>query len=868
MARIRDRLLPRGWNRWIDGAQVDVLLVTAARYEESGHVTDARWALDKAAATILRMNGSDDPRVPGIFLRLAARELQDGLPGHAARTLAVLRKDFLEQAPEFRDAVFQLSILTEVARDDFDAAEGLSREALRRPAGDRLRLLAGLTLAKIETGRGQLGEAFRLLSELPATDATPDDMATLLSIDAAATLAQAFGRAGQHGLGADLIDDVLTELDALPDPGPPYPIGDVRASILLSAARLHLAAEREDRDDRVSSLLGRADAEVVRPSELADQVDHLRALHGAVRVADDLGEIRRLLDAPPPTTDPRGGPVQRWIEAQVYLLPREYEAGETEAARVRAERALPLTEAAFGPDHHRVGTLLDVLAAVGDRDGVPGNAFRAATISTTGILRAAPLCSPDELSTLVDRHFRQLHRLITACLNADAGEALFDIVVQRHGLEYEITGRVEGDRLHALTVGGEQAADGEIAQLLTARRLAAARREPAVTFPRVAEVRAALPPGGALLHIVVWQPADLRTGLPHGEPEYLGLFLTADRLQILRFGEVTTVDRRVADFLHGEKDTTALRELLDLRTAVDDTVGHLLIVPDGLLGLIPWEQLPAGVPLTYLTNVRRLTDPPPRGEPAEPLVIAAEDYGPAVANAFPGYFPPLPDAEREAAEVARILGVEPRLGAAATRELLLSARSPRVLHLAVHGFHLADYDPDVRRATGTVESRLMWAVLPFPLLRCGLALPGANDDPGRGLVTGEDIAALPLAGTELVVLAACDSARGDLRVQEGTTGLARAFTTAGARAVLVSLWAVHDHVGRRLMTAFYTRYEQTRDPVGALRHAQQTVAARYPDPTHWAGFVLYNHVPADAERIRQADTTIDSAAGQDNEIYD
>ena len=207
-----------------------------------------------------------------------------------------------------------------------------------------------------------------------------------------------------------------------------------------------------------------------------------------------------------------------------------------------------------------------------------------------------------------------------------------------------------------------------------------------------------------------------------------------------------------------------------------------------------------------------------------------------------------------------------------------SVRNALTRALNAEGFHvmswasadafLADYDPDVRRATGTVESRLMWAVLPFPLLRCGLALPGANDDPGRGLVTGEDIAALPLAGTELVVLAACDSARGDLRVQEGTTGLARAFTTAGARAVLVSLWAVHDHVGRRLMTAFYTRYEQTRDPVGALRHAQQTVAARYPDPTHWAGFVLYNHVPADAGRIRQADTTIDPAAGQDNEIYD
>ncbi|GCE02332.1 CHAT domain-containing protein [Embleya hyalina] len=113
-------------------------------------------------------------------------------------------------------------------------------------------------------------------------------------------------------------------------------------------------------------------------------------------------------------------------------------------------------------------------------------------------------------------------------------------------------------------------------------------------------------------------------------------------------------------------------------------------------------------------------------------------------------------------------------------------------------------------------------------------------------MTGEDIAALDLSGTELVVLSACDTGLGDIRVQEGPQGPAHAFTLAGARWILVTLWRVHDRIGREFTTAFHTDYATHGDPRRALRHARSRTAAEHPDPVHWAAYVLYG-IPASAE---------------------
>src|SRR5262249_46525404 len=91
-----------------------------------------------------------------------------------------------------------------------------------------------------------------------------------------------------------------------------------------------------------------------------------------------------------------------------------------------------------------------------------------------------------------------------------------------------------------------------------------------------------------------------------------------------------------------------------------------------------------------------------------------------------------------------------------------------------------------------------------------------------GLLTAEDVAGLDLLDTELVVLSACDTGLGQVHAGEGVFGLRRAFTVAGARTLVMSLWKVPDLATAFLMDRFYDnllRAGMARDR--ALRQAQR-----------------------------------------------
>lgn len=78
---------------------------------------------------------------------------------------------------------------------------------------------------------------------------------------------------------------------------------------------------------------------------------------------------------------------------------------------------------------------------------------------------------------------------------------------------------------------------------------------------------------------------------------------------------------------------------------------------------------------------------------------------------------------------------------------------------------------------------------------------------------------IDLAGTELVVLSACDTGAGKVTEGQGVFGLCRAFVHAGAKNVLMSLWPVDDATTVTLMVTFY-RNLQHSSPAKALRQAQ------------------------------------------------
>ena len=120
-----------------------------------------------------------------------------------------------------------------------------------------------------------------------------------------------------------------------------------------------------------------------------------------------------------------------------------------------------------------------------------------------------------------------------------------------------------------------------------------------------------------------------------------------------------------------------------------------------------------------------------------------------------------------------------------------------------------------------------------PLLRSGLVLAGANawlkhqstlPEVGDGLLSAENVIGMDLAGTELVVLSACDTGLGDIRTGEGVLGLQRAFAIAGARTLIMSLWKVPDAVTCMLVEKFYAgACVPGRTIDTALREAQMSI---------------------------------------------
>lgn len=108
-----------------------------------------------------------------------------------------------------------------------------------------------------------------------------------------------------------------------------------------------------------------------------------------------------------------------------------------------------------------------------------------------------------------------------------------------------------------------------------------------------------------------------------------------------------------------------------------------------------------------------------------------------------------------------------------------------------------------------------------------------------GILGVNEIARLQLHA-RLVVLSACETGLGDQVPGEGTMGLARAFTLAGASSVIVSLWRVPDLSTSLLMKGFYAAYASNGGKVAeALQQAQLSMikSDEYSAPYYWAPFI-------------------------------
>ncbi len=207
---------------------------------------------------------------------------------------------------------------------------------------------------------------------------------------------------------------------------------------------------------------------------------------------------------------------------------------------------------------------------------------------------------------------------------------------------------------------------------------------------------------------------------------------------------------------------------------------------------------------------------------------------------------PLPGSEREVKSIAKKLGAknwQPTVftGAQATEDTLKQLKSPKVLHIATHGYFLNA--EKVSGANGLASPQTG----KNPALRSMLFFAGAEsslagEKTGRndGILTAFEAAVLNLDKTELVVLSACNTGLGKIQNGEGVLGLQRAFRIAGAKSLIMSLWEVEDVATELFMNAFYENWLAGMSKSAAFRKAQLALKAKYPQPFYWGSFILVN----------------------------
>ncbi|WP_375480576.1 CHAT domain-containing protein, partial [uncultured Nostoc sp.] len=387
-------------------------------------------------------------------------------------------------------------------------------------------------------------------------------------------------------------------------------------------------------------------------------------------------------------------------------------------------------------------------------------------------------------------------------------------------------------------------------------------------------VQKLIPTDAALVEIVRYRPVNPKAAHEDrfGKPRYAVYLLPAKgEPKGIDLGDAETIQKTLELFRDDLRDKeTPIAQVrksardLDkiLMQPVRKLLGNtrkILLSPDSALNLIPFEALVdennrylvENYSFTYLTSGRdllRLQNHSPSQQP--PVIIADPDFNkpgeivarqPKTSNSqntrsidlSQKIFSPLEGTPEEAKAIAtpNLLGVKPLIGTKATESAVKQVKSPRIVHIATHGFF--------ENATQTAEKITL---NDNPLLLSGLVFAGLKPRQSGGedgILTALETTALNLVGTKLVVLSACDTGLGNISAGEGIYGLRRALVIAGSESQMISLWKVDDDATKELMVAYYKKLLNKRGRSEALRQTQLEMlkGEKYQHPYYWAAFI-------------------------------
>ncbi|CAH3151089.1 unnamed protein product, partial [Pocillopora meandrina] len=257
---------------------------------------------------------------------------------------------------------------------------------------------------------------------------------------------------------------------------------------------------------------------------------------------------------------------------------------------------------------------------------------------------------------------------------------------------------------------------------------------------------------------------------------------------------------------------------------------ELLIIPDGSLWIAPYAALKDGnskylcesftirvVP--SLASLRLIADCPDDYHKSSDALLVGDPWVSEVTNSDgEKVLEQLPCAKEEVEMIGEILNITPITGRKATkREVLKRLSSVSLVHFAAHGC------PE----TGEIALT--------PDLDRISTVPTEKED---YILTIRDVLNVQLRA-KLVVLSCCHSGRGEIKA-EGVVGIARAFMGAGARSVVVSLWAIDDEATLEFMKCFYQHLAEGKSTSKSLNLAMKSLreSDEFHDIKYWAPFML------------------------------
>lgn len=171
--------------------------------------------------------------------------------------------------------------------------------------------------------------------------------------------------------------------------------------------------------------------------------------------------------------------------------------------------------------------------------------------------------------------------------------------------------------------------------------------------------------------------------------------------------------------------------------------------------------------------------------------------------------------------------------------------SPSVLHIATHGFFLAD--PKKKLDNSIATEGKVFRQSDNPMMRSGLTMAGANyawdnkpvEGIQDGILTAYEVSNMYLPNTKLAVLSACETGLGDIHGNEGVYGLQRAFKIAGVKNLIMSLWKVPDSETAEFMTVLYKKLFTGESIEESFYHTQTEMKNKYRnEPYKWAAWIL------------------------------